>query len=87
MSAEATLGVRDVAVVALVTLGSMRLLVSVAVPSVVANPLVASAELPSAVTTPVPVVIVAGAAPEPPPTIKAFAVSMADDAQVLALEK
>lgn len=42
---------------------------------------------PKAVTTPVPVVTVAGAAPAPPPTTKAFAASAADVAQVLALEK
>ena len=42
---------------------------------------------PHAVTTPVPVVIVAGAAPAPPPSTKAFAVKAAEVAQVVALEK
>ena len=42
---------------------------------------------PSAVTTPVPVVTVLGAAPAPPPTTKAFEAKAADVAQVLALEK
>jgi len=42
---------------------------------------------PSAVRTPVPVVVVAGAAPAPPPIIKAFAVSSRDDAQVELDEK
>jgi hypothetical protein len=42
---------------------------------------------PKAVTTPVPVVTVAGAAPAPPPTTKAFAASAAEVAQVLPLEK
>lgn len=35
---------------------------------------------PKAVTTPVPVVIVAGAAPVPPPIINAFSVKRAEDA-------
>ena len=39
---------------------------------------------PRAVTTPVPVVTVAGAAPAPPPIIKEFAASAADVAHVLA---
>jgi len=42
---------------------------------------------PRAVTTPVPVVIVEGAAPAPPPIIRALAVKAADDAQVVPLEK
>ena len=42
---------------------------------------------PKAVTTPVPVVIVLGATPAPPPTIKAFADKSELDAHVLALEK
>ena len=42
---------------------------------------------PSAVTTPVPVVVVAGAAPAPPPITKALAARAADVAQVDALEK
>jgi hypothetical protein len=42
---------------------------------------------PNAVTTPVPVVVVAGATPAPPPMTKAFAANVADDAQVLADEK
>ena len=37
---------------------------------------------PSAVTTPVPVVMVEGAAPAPPPTIMALAVRTADEAHV-----
>jgi hypothetical protein len=42
---------------------------------------------PSAVTTPVPVVVVLGAAPAPPPMTKALAVSAVDDANVVPLEK
>ena len=42
---------------------------------------------PSAVTTPVPVVTVEGAAPAPPPTIKALAVSALELAQAEELEK
>jgi hypothetical protein len=42
---------------------------------------------PRAVTTPVPVVVVAGAAPAPPPITRAFAASAALDAQVVPLEK
>ena len=42
---------------------------------------------PKAVTTPVPVVIVDGATPAPPPIIKAFAANTAEDAHVEALEK
>jgi hypothetical protein len=38
--------------------------------------------VPSAVKTPVPVVVVAGALPAPPPIIKAFAINAADVAQV-----
>ena len=37
---------------------------------------------PNAVTTPVPVVMVEGAAPAPPPTIMALAVRTAEEAQV-----
>lgn len=43
--------------------------------------------IPSAVTTPVPVVMVAGVAPAPPPTTSAFAARTPELAQVLALEK
>ena len=42
---------------------------------------------PNAVTTPVPVVTVLGAAPAPPPTISAFAVNALELAQVVPLEK
>ena len=42
---------------------------------------------PRAVTTPVPVVTVAGAAPTPPPTTRAFAASAALEAHVLPFEK
>ena len=42
---------------------------------------------PKAVATPVPVVIVLGAAPAPPPTINALAVNAAEDAHVVPLEK
>ena len=42
---------------------------------------------PSAVTTPVPVVVVAGAAPAPPPITRAFAARAAEVAQVVPLEK
>ena len=42
---------------------------------------------PSAVTTPVPVVTVAGATPAPPPTTKALAAKAADVAQVVPLLK
>ena len=42
---------------------------------------------PRAVTTPVPVVIVEGATPAPPPIIKEFAARTAEDAQALAEEK
>ena len=42
---------------------------------------------PSAVTTPVPVVMVDGAAPAPPPCTNAPAVRAADVAQVVALLK
>lgn len=42
---------------------------------------------PKAVTTPVPVVVVAGAAPAPPPITKAFAAKAADVAQVVPLLK
>ena len=42
---------------------------------------------PRAVTTPVPVVVVAGATPAPPPITKALAANAADVAQVDALEK
>ena len=41
----------------------------------------------SNVITPAPVVVVAGAAPAPPPIIKAFAANAADDAHVDALLK
>lgn len=42
---------------------------------------------PRAVTTPVPVVVVAGAAPAPPPIIREFAARAAEVAHVEALEK
>ena len=42
---------------------------------------------PKAVTTPVPVVIVLGATPAPPPITRAFAARAAEVAQVEALEK
>ena len=42
---------------------------------------------PKAVATPVPVVIVDGATPAPPPIIKALAAKAAEVAQVVALEK
>ena len=42
---------------------------------------------PSAVTTPVPVVMVEGAMPAPPPIISAFAVNAAEVAHVVALLK
>ncbi len=42
---------------------------------------------PSAVNTPVPVVVVAGVAPAPPPIIIALAASKPEDAQVEADEK
>jgi len=42
---------------------------------------------PSAVTTPVPVVVVAGAAPAPPPITSALAARAAEVAQVVPLEK
>ena len=50
-------------------------------------PLAALVVLPSAVRTPVPVVVVAGVAPAPPPIIKAFVAKTAEDAQVVPLEK
>lgn len=43
--------------------------------------------VPSAVTTPVPVVVVLGATPAPPPMTSAFAASAAEDAIVVLLEK
>ena len=43
--------------------------------------------MPNAVRTPLPVVVVAGAAPAPPPIMRALAVSAADDAQALELLK
>ena len=42
---------------------------------------------PSAVTTPVPVVVVAGVTPAPPPSTNAPAASAAEVAQVVPLEK
>ena len=42
---------------------------------------------PSAVTTPVPVAVVAGVAPAPPPSTNEPAASAAEDAQADALEK
>ena len=42
---------------------------------------------PNAVTTPVPVAVVAGAAPAPPPSTIAFNASAAELAHVLVLEK
>lgn len=42
---------------------------------------------PKAVTTPVPVVMVDGAKPAPPPTINALAVKTAEDAQLVPLLK
>jgi hypothetical protein len=42
---------------------------------------------PSAVKTPVPVVVVAGAAPAPPPITRAFAARAAEVSQVVPLEK
>ena len=62
----------------------------VGVPSAPSNNTIAPAEpvlTPKAVTTPVPVVVVAGADPAPPPRTKAFAASAADVAQVDALAK
>lgn len=67
--------------------GSMRLLVSVAVPLPVGKPLAVFVLLPRAVTTPVPVVVVAGAAPAPPPKTIALAANAAEVAQVVPLEK
>jgi hypothetical protein len=58
-----------------------------ALASLTTIPLAALVVTPSAVTTPVPVVIVAGAEPAPPPTTKAFDASAALDAQVLDEEK
>ena len=42
---------------------------------------------PNAVTTPVPVVVVLGAAPAPPPNTRALANNALDEAQALVLEK
>jgi hypothetical protein len=42
---------------------------------------------PNAVTTPVPVVTVLGAAPAPPPTTRLFAAKAPELAQVVPLEK
>ena len=67
--------------------GSMRLLVNVAVPLPVGKPLAVFVLLPRAVTTPVPVVVVAGATPAPPPKTIALAANTAEVAQVDALEK
>jgi hypothetical protein len=60
------------------------------VPSAPLNNTTAPAEpvfTPRAVTTPIPVVVVAGAAPAPPPITNALAARAADVAQVDALEK
>lgn len=67
--------------------GSMRLLVNVAVPLPVGKPLAVFVLLPRAVTTPVPVVVVAGATPAPPPKTIALAANAAEVAQAVALEK
>ena len=63
------------------------MLVKVAVPSIVVKPPVELVLFPRAVTTPVPVVVVDGAAPAPPPITKALAAKAAEVAQVDALEK
>ena len=68
-------------------LGSMRLLVNVAVPLPVGNPLAVFVLLPMAVVTPVPVVVVLGATPAPPPITRAFAANAAEVAHVVPLEK
>ena len=60
------------------------------VPSAPLNVIKAPAEptlTPRAVTTPVPVVVVEGAAPAPPPITKALAAKAAEVAHVVALEK
>ena len=60
------------------------------VPRAPLNNTIAPAEpvlTPKAVTTPVPVVVVLGAAPAPPPIIKAFADNRVDVAHVDVLEK
>jgi hypothetical protein len=65
----------------------MVLFVSVAVPFPVVKPFTPLALLLRAVITPLPVVIVEGATPAPPPTTKAFAAKAAEVAQVDALLK
>lgn len=70
------------------TVGLVRvLLVSVAVPSTVTKPPVVFTALLIAVTTPVPVVVVDGATPAPPPITMALAVNAALVAHVVPLEK
>ena len=71
-------GVNDAVDVAVDVLGSMRLLVSVAVPLIVAKPPVALALFPNAVTTPVPVVVEEIAVEAPPPRSYALAASVPD---------
>ena len=55
--------------------------------SLTTMPLAAFVALPRAVRTPVPVVVVAGAAPAPPPITRALAARAADDAHVVPLPK
>lgn len=67
----------EAAEAALDTLGSMRLLVNVAVPLPVGKPLAVFVLLPMAVTTPVPVVVDAIPVLAPPPINSALAVNVA----------
>jgi hypothetical protein len=53
----------------------------------VAKPFVVLTLLPMAVRTPVPVVVVDGATPAPPPMTIAFAAKAAEDAHVVPLLK
>ena len=86
MSAADTSGVRDDADAALTTRGSIRLLVSVAVPLPVVKPVAAFAATPNAVTTPAPVVTVEGATPAPPPITNELAANAAELAKVPVAE-
>jgi hypothetical protein len=77
-SKDAISGVIEAVEAVLDTRGSIRLLVSVAVPLMVVKPPVAFALLPRAVRTPVPVVVEVIAAPDPPPIKIALAVKVPD---------
>jgi len=65
----------------------LELVVRLPLESLTTIPLAALVVTPRAVTTPVPVVIVDGAAPAPPPITREFAAKAALDAQVLDAEK